>query len=282
MLRNHDLNLLPVFAMLMQEKHLSRAAERLGMSQPAVSNALKRLRHEYKDELFVRTGRGLSPTQRAQDLHARIGPALGSIRDSYAEQSPSGDTYLRTVDMSMNQAVENMWGAVLMRDARQKAPGITWRLHGDYIDEIPSRLKDGRLNFAVEYTPLPSEHFSSTVLLKEGLKLICAADHPKIDGHITLDDFKTLPHVSLVRRFGLVRAQNSRRTTPLELMLGPMMPQRRVELYMSSFVSIPAVVAETDLLAVVPSRLALPLADAGLIQALSLPFEAPEIELRLF
>lgn len=268
--------------MLMQEKHLSRAAERLGMSQPAVSNALKRLRHEYKDELFVRTGRGLSPTQRAQELHARIAPALGNIRDSYEEPAFSGDSYQRTVEISMNHAVEYIWAVDLMREARREAPGVTWKIHSDIADDIPVRLKDGLLSFAVEYTSLPEEQFASIVLLQESLTLICAVDHPKVDGDITAEAFQTLPHVSLVRRPGLVRTQNSRRTTPLEFLLGPAMPERNIALHMSSFVSIPSVVAATDLLAVVPTRLARPLEEAGQIQTFPLPFEAPDIELRLF
>jgi len=83
MLRNQDLNLLPVFDALMQEEKLSRAAERLSMSQPAVSKALQRLRLSFKDELFVRTRRGLKPTPRAFELHRSLAPALETIRQSY-------------------------------------------------------------------------------------------------------------------------------------------------------------------------------------------------------
>ena len=282
MLRKYDLNLLPVFATLVQEKHLSRAAERLNMSQPAVSNALKRLRQQYNDELFVRTGRGLVPTQRAQQLHNQIGPALSLIRDSFEEPSGLDESYKRTIEVSMNHAVEHLWSSTLIRETRSTAPGVTWKIHADTTEEIPARLKDGRLDFAVEYTHLPSPHFSSVVLLEEDLTLICAADHPTIDGSISLEEFQTLHHVSLVRRSGLMRTQNGRRTTPLELILGSEMPERQIVLQMSSFVSVPSVVAETDLIAVVPTRLAQPLANEGVIQSLPLPFEAPKIELRLF
>jgi DNA-binding transcriptional LysR family regulator len=282
MLRKHDLNLLPVFEMLIQEKHLSRAAERLNMSQPAVSNALKRLRHQYQDELFVRTGRGLSPTQRALDLHKRIGSALALIRESYEEQPVFNESYRRVVDISMNHAMEYIWGPDLMRHARGIAPNVTWKIHGDYTHDIPTRLKDGRLSFAVEYTSLPDTQYSSIVLLEESLTLICAANHRELEGEITLEQFQRLPHVSLIRRSDLVPEQNSRRTTPLEQLLGPAMPERQIALQMSSFVSIPNVVAQTDLIAVVPCRLARPLAQAGQIQTLPLPFQAPDIQLRLY
>jgi DNA-binding transcriptional LysR family regulator len=282
MLRNHDLNLLPVFAMLMQEMHLSRAAERLNMSQPAVSNALKRLRHEIGDELFVRTGRGLSPTQRALELYNRIGPALSLVRDGFEEQPDFDATYSRTIEISMNHALEHIWSSVLMKEARSRAPATTWKIHGDNSDDIPARLKDGRLSFAVEYTQLPEDQFSSIDLLKEGLTLICAKDHPVVQGAVSLEQFASLPHVSLIRRFGLVREQNSRRATPLEYLLGSSMPEREIALQMSSFVSIPEVVAATDLIAVVPVRIAAPFVCRGKLQALSLPFEAPEIQIRLY
>ena len=72
MLRNKDLNLLPIFDALVREGQLSRAAETRCMSQPAVSNALKRLRHAFGDDLFVRTRQGLAPTERALEIHALV------------------------------------------------------------------------------------------------------------------------------------------------------------------------------------------------------------------
>lgn len=282
MLRNHDLNLLPVFDALMQEQQLSRAAERLHMSQPAVSNALKRLRMGFGDELFVRTGRGLKPTQRAEELHAIVTPALGLIRQSFEDQAFEPQALSRTIDISMNPAVEYVIGAPMMHAVRQQAPNLHLRIHPDYAEDIPIRLKDGRLNYAVEYSTLPEDHFMSRVLIREKLYLVCAADHPQIDGQVTLEQYETLPHVSLVRRSNLVRAQNGRRTTPLEFLLGGSLPNRNIALQMSSFVSVPSVVATTDLIAVLPGQLVDPLVGEGRLQCLPLPFDCPELELRLF
>lgn len=282
MLRNHDLNLLPIFDTLMQEQHLSRAAERLNMSQPAVSNALKRLRMGFDDELFVRTGRGLKPTQRAIEIYAQVAPALGLIRNSFEENEFSAATFSRTVDISMNHAVEHLWGPTLMREVRRRAPNLKWKVHPDYMDDIPGRLKDGRLGYAVEYTDMPADQFDSLLLIREKLTLICASGHPCEKARISMDEFQDLPQVSLMRRHGLVRSQNSRRTTPLEFLLGNALPPRNIAVQMSSFVSIPEVVAETDLIAVVPSRLAQPLIESGQLVSLDLPFDLTEIEVRLY
>lgn len=281
MLRNHDLNLLPIFDALMREQHLSRAAERLNMSQPAVSNALKRLRMGFEDDLFVRTGRGLKPTQRAIELHERIAPALGDIRESFEDRGPDPATYSRTLTIALNHAAEYLWGALMLQAMRSKAPNVRLKLYPDYLDDVPARLKDGQLSYALDYSPLPEDHFGSHVLAREELTLICAADHSHADRTIDITAFETLPQVSLLRRSEWVRSQNSRRYTPLEYLMGDALPKRNIVAQMSSFLSIPDVVARTDLIAVVPRRLAEPLIQTGALRCHDLPFHCPDVEMRL-
>lgn len=115
---------------------------------------------------------------------------------------------------------------------------------GDTEPDIPARLRGGRLSFAVEYTGLPQEQFASKVMLTERLTLICAAEHPEIDGAVTQEQFARLPHVSVLRRPGMMRIQNDRRATPLEYLVGSALPERNIALQMSSFVSIPEVVPQ--------------------------------------
>ncbi|MCT4554568.1 MAG: LysR substrate-binding domain-containing protein [Pelagimonas sp.] len=281
MLRNHDLNLLPIFDALMREQHLSRAAERLNMSQPAVSNALKRLRLSYEDDLFVRTGHGLKPTQRAMELHKRIAPALVEIRDSFEDADFVPETFSRTINISMNHAAEYLWAAALLRHLRAVAPKLTWKIHPDIITDIPARMKDGSLTYALDYSPLPGRDFGSLLLVNEPLTLIAAADHPRIGTSVTLEDFETLPQVSLMRRSEWIRSQNSRRHTPLEFLMGDALPRRNIEVQVSSFLSIPSIVADTDLIAVVPQRLALPLQAKGRLRCLALPFDCPNVDMYL-
>src|SRR6187431_3020777 len=84
-LRSVDLNLLPVFEAAYEEKNLSKAATRLAMTQPAVSRALSRLRHAFKDELFLRHSRGMTPTAKADAIYGRLGEALGLVRSTVVE-----------------------------------------------------------------------------------------------------------------------------------------------------------------------------------------------------
>ncbi|WP_422049776.1 LysR substrate-binding domain-containing protein [Shimia sp.] len=282
MLRNHDLNLLPIFEALMREQHLSRAAERLNMSQPAVSNALKRLRLEFEDDLFVRTARGLKPTQRALELHERIQPALVSILDGFEDRGFEADTFSRTITIAMNHAVEYLWGGALLQAIRAQAPMAKLKVHPDYSDDVPTQLKAGHLNYAVDYNPLPEDQFCSIALAHEKLTLICSADHPKANSGFDIADFETLPQASLLRRSEWIRSKNSRRHTPLEYLMGEELPNRNVVVQVASFLSIPSIVASTDLIAVVPQQLADPLLQTGALCAHDLPFECPDVVLHLF
>lgn len=281
MLRNHDLNLLPIFDVLMREQHLSRAAQRLNISQPAVSNALKRLRMSYQDDLFVRTGRGLKPTERASELHQRIAPALVEIRDSYEAKDFTPEDFSRTISIAMNHASEFIWGTTLLRAAREAAPKLRWKIHPDTLPDIPALMKEGSLAYALDYSPLPDRDFGARLLSSEPLTLICAVNHPRICDQVTLEMFERLPQVSLMRRSEWVPSQNSRRHTPLEFLMGDRLPRRNIEAQVSSFLSIPAIVAQTDLIAVVPQRLADPLVAEGALRSLALPFECPPVEMQL-
>jgi len=141
-LRTIDLNLLPVFDALMVERNLTKAAERLHMSQPAASNALKRLRVAFNDELFVRTAKGLSPTREALRLHEPVQQALGLLQVGLT--APDFD--IRGVEhhfqIAMNHALEFMFAPMLAGWLRQLAPNVHLALHPDHTPNIAEQLRD--------------------------------------------------------------------------------------------------------------------------------------------
>ena len=124
-LRRLDLNLLVAFEALLQAKSVSRAAERLRLGQPALSAALGRLRHVFRDELLVRTGRGMEPTTKALALSARLAPALESIRATLSEQ-PDFDpaTQSRTFCLGMRDWVESWLMPGLLARLQRAAPRV--------------------------------------------------------------------------------------------------------------------------------------------------------------
>lgn len=251
MLRNQDLNLLPIFDALVRERQLSRAAEALSMSQPAVSNALKRLRLSFKDDLFVRTRQGLVPTERALELHALIGPALNLVQRSFESELFDPLTSDRVINISMNTTMETLFLADFIKPLRQAAPQLRFRFFPDYLPEIPARLKDGRLNYAVEYIPLPEDKFDSVVLSTDKLTVICAKTHPTLKEKISLQQYQSMPHVSVSPRTYSDPGDSSRDLTPVERILGANLPRRNVAMHVGSVLSIPSIVAATDLIATV-------------------------------
>ena len=254
-LRSLDLNLLPVFDALMREQHLSRAADALAMSQPAVSNALKRLRTSFKDDLFVRTSRGLKPTSRARELHSAIQPALQMIQQGVVAPEFEPASSDLTLNLSMNAATEYLIAPYMMAWLRQEAPNMKVKLHPDHLDDIPAQLKDGLLDYAIEYVPYADSQFREQILARENLNVICAKHHKQLQGAISLEQFETTPQVTLVPRSSQAHKQSHLRGTPIEQLMGGNLPQRNITMHVSSFVAIPDIVASTDLIAVVPSRL---------------------------
>lgn len=279
-LRSLDLNLLPVFDALMKEQHLSRAATQLSMSQPAVSNALKRLRQSLGDELFVRTAHGLTPTPRAHSVYASVQPALQMIRQGCSEQDFDPASAQTALKLSMNSAVEFLIAPLLTSWLRQSAPDISLSIHPDHIEDIPAQLKDGKLDFAIDYVSY-GEHFRHSVLSEETLSVICAEQHPHLNGHISPEQFSSLPQVSLIPRPDQAQKQNRFRGTPIEHLMGDQMPARNLTTQVFSFVAIPGIVAATDQIAVVPTRMAGIFRESLPLQTLPLPFSYPPVEIQL-
>jgi DNA-binding transcriptional LysR family regulator len=255
-LRSLDLNLLPIFAALMREQHLSHAAEQLAMSQPAVSSALKRLRLHFNDELFVRTARGLIPTPRAQELQQAIEPALQLIQTGCSEAKFEAQTSEQSLSIAMNAASEYLIAPKLFQWLQHQAPKMKLEFQPDHLEDIPALLKDGRLDFALDYIGFTSPQIQSQELLEEDLVLICRQHHPQIKGKISLKAFSNLPQVSLVPRSSLTHKQSQLRGTPIEQLMGNQLPQRNICLHVSSFVAIPNIVANSELIAIVPKRIA--------------------------
>ena len=286
-LRALDLNLLPVFDALMREQHLSRAAEQLAMSQPAVSNALKRLRQTFNDDLFVRTAKGLKPTTRAQELQQAIQPALRLIQAGCIESNFDPGSSEQTLQISLNSATEYLIAPLIHKWLQAEAPNIKLQLQPDYLDDIPAQLKEGRLDFALDYVGFGDQQFQSLVMSEEDLVIICRADHPQLNGKITLKQYETLPQVSLTPRSSLAHKQSHLRGTPIEQLMGKDLPSRNLTMLVSSFVSIPSIITQSDLIAIVPKRIAQNFNrrqqtnKEATLQCIALPFSYPKVCIQL-
>lgn len=282
-LRSLDLNLLPIFEALMREQHLSRAAEQLAMSQPAVSSALKRLRISFNDELFVRTARGLIPTARAIELQTAIKPALSLIQDGCMASHFNPDISEQVLSISMNAASEYLIAPYLFQWLQAEAPRMKLTLQPDHIDDIPTRLKEGQLDFALDYVAFDDSQFKSCVIAEEDLVVICRQNHQSIQHNISLEEFQILPQASLVPRSSQTHKLSQLRGTPIEQLMGKDLPKRNITLYASSFVAIPNIVAQSEIIAIVPKRIAQQYNQTHkqTLNCLPLPFSYPQVQMKL-
>src|SRR4051812_45376678 len=149
-LRKIDLNLLIAFSVLMEERNVSRAAERLFVGQPGLSAALKRLREALDDELFVRVGRGLQPTPRALAIAPAIAGALANI--DHAIRPPDAfdpRTYEGEFRVGMCDNLETAFFGPLAARIRAEAPGAKLISYASGTDTAPRQLDDGAFEFSV-------------------------------------------------------------------------------------------------------------------------------------
>ena len=181
-IRSVDLNLLPVFEAIYEEKSLSRAATRLAMTQSAVSHALTRLRAVFRDELFVRHSRGVVPTPAADGIYARLRDALGSVRETVTERRAfHAGTSTRKFFLSIAHPLGPMIVLRLHEQLAIVAPGITVAAstRSRPID-LDRALRDGRIDAAIDWLDPEGENFNASVLFEDALVAVSREGHPAL------------------------------------------------------------------------------------------------------
>ncbi len=254
-LRRVDLNLLIVFETLMHERSVTRAAEKLFLGQPAISAALSRLRTLFDDPLFVRTGRSMEPTARAQEIFAHLSPALDSISTAMSRASefdPATSTAVFRIGLSDD--VEFGLLPPLLRRLRAEAPGIVLVVRRANYLLMPNLLASGEISVGVSYTDeLPANAKRKTVRRSKP-KILRADSAP---GQLTLDDYCARPH-ALVSFAGDLSGF-------VDEELEKFGRKRKVVLAVPQFNGLGTLLAGTDIIATVPDYAAQALiAAAGL------------------
>jgi DNA-binding transcriptional LysR family regulator len=270
-LRSIDLNLIPVFDAIFTEGKLTRAAERLAMSQPAMSNALARLRATVDDPLFIRTARGMVPTPRARQMAGQIRQALNLIHNSL-QQNTEFDFSASTRTFSI--AVEDYGEAViippLMDWLTRAAPGIQTRIWPGRSRAVREELRNGMVDFAVDYFRLEGQGFRSTHLMTDELVSMVRKDHPVIGETLSLDQYVTLPHVVLAQNAPMVDRELTRRGLT-----------RNRALHVPHFISMPLIVKSTDFICTLPRRMASVYMEHFPVKILTSPIDFPKIPIYL-
>ncbi|WP_119679495.1 LysR family transcriptional regulator [Indioceanicola profundi] len=269
-----DLNLLRVFEAVYLERSVTRAGRRLGMEQSSVSNALGRLRVAMGDELFVRTARGVEPTERAHALAGPLVQALAGLRDAFAATAGfDPGTAKGRVDIGLSLEAEIMLGAGLLRRLAADAPGLSPRFHMVTAESLPELLMRDDILLALGDPPDPPAQITALSLIPDAYAVLLRPNHPALEQDWTLDRYLAQEH--LVLTCGGVDGAVDRRLA----MAGP--GRRRVAASMAHPLPAAAVLAENDLCWTVTGSLARLLAPAFGLRHLPLPLDLPPPQLSL-
>jgi DNA-binding transcriptional LysR family regulator len=247
--RSLDLNLLRALDVLLEERHVTRAAARLNLTQPATSAALARLRSAFGDALLVRGGSGLVPTPRAADLAPRVRALMQGIADlgapprRFEPAAAQRRFVLATTDYV--HALLAPWLGSLERSAR----GVDLALVTLDTARVAERMERGDVDLAVINLQAAPEGLRSRRVLTDRFVVIGRRSHPKLRRTLTLDAFCALEHV-------LVSPRGGGFSGPTDEALAERGLKRRVRLSVQGFLQVPELVASSDLIAVFPERLA--------------------------
>jgi DNA-binding transcriptional LysR family regulator len=275
---NHrlDLNLLPIAVALYEERGVSKTATRLGMSQPAVSAALARLRKAFDDPLFVRTAHGMEPTPRAQALIAPARDVLSRVeRDVLSGLAFDPATANVTFALALSDVGEMVFLPRILERIQRLAPLASLRSVSPPPSELREGLETGEIDLAVGYFPdLETNNFFQQRLFTHHFCCLLRADHPIASKRLSLKQFLSLKHVA-VHAAG--RSQEL-----VERFLSRNKIHPKVVLVTPHFMSLPTIIGKSDLCATVPHAIGMFFSGSWTnIKTVLPPFtDAPRIVLR--
>ena len=252
-MKTPDLNLLPIAFALYDELSVSRAARLLGMSQPAVSMALRRMRETFDDPLFIRVAAGIAPTPRAHAIIQAARPLVARLQEDLLRgQTFEPATSTRPFTLALSDVGEMAFLPLVLGRLRTQAP-----------------------NCALRFPALASKNFRHRRLSTHGFACLLRTGHPLHAERLAAADFIAAEHV-------VVREQG-RSQEVVERFFERRRVRRKVAVYVSHFLGVPFLVAGSNLIATVPYAVANDFARMSSLLTVALPpFEIPGFELKLY
>ncbi|HSK41520.1 MAG TPA: LysR family transcriptional regulator [Arenibaculum sp.] len=269
-----DLNLLRVFEAVADERGVTRAGERLGLSQSAVSNALGRLRDVFGDELFVRTPGGMEPTALALELAGPVRAALDQVRTALALKVAFDPATARAeFPIGLSDEAEVVLAPPLVARLRVSAPGISPAFrHADRSQAI-ELLDAGAIQLALGVLPEAPSRMTRMILARDDFVCLMHARHPAAAGLLDLDAYLGWPHL-------LISATGAR-TGAVDRVLDAMGRRRHLAVVASHLAAAAPMLEGSDLLCTVPRRVGRVLAAGGALELRPVPLDLPPMRLSM-
>jgi DNA-binding transcriptional LysR family regulator len=269
-----DLNLLRVFAAIYESRTLTLAAKQVGLSQPALSHALKRLRETFEDELFVRKGGVYVPTRKSEELAEPIIKALDGISNILeAPNRFDPETTPATFRLAISDFGSHTILPPLSYHLHKQASKVQCIVSQLSIEQYVHHLQTGEIDVAIISQPSDHPDIQNQLIMEENVVYIVREDHPDTDALTSLEGFSAADHL-------LVNLSGGS-SSGLDKLLAERGHSRQVKLVVPYFSTVPEIVAKTNLIGGLPHRLALQAVKDHPVKIIPPPFELPPIRFHM-
>jgi DNA-binding transcriptional LysR family regulator len=259
-----DLNLLVVFNALMTERQVTRAGESIGLSQPATSNALARLRKLTQDKLFIRNGGELQPTPVAIELAQQIQPALAQIHTALSPIQPFDPlTSDRVFSIGMNDYVEFVLLPPLLEKLATTAPHVKIQVRSGNREQQLALLDNGEVDLMCGLFPNKIAWHEQQLLFQERFVCVCSRNHPSLGDTLSVQEYVDADHLLISVQEDMVGR--------IDYLLAKQHLKRNITLSIPHFLVAPAILARTNLIATMVERVAVEFASAHNLKILPSP-----------
>lgn len=266
-----DLNLFAVFDAIYTAGSLTKAADVLCITQPAVSNSLARLREMLNDPLFVRTGHSMTPTPVAQNIIVPAREALGLLRKSVQQSHIfEPETSVKAFNFASRDLLEVTIMPRLMARLQHTAPNITLTNYELGRQQVVSSMASGNLDFFADASAFTDIHLKKQRIASDRLVVLARKNHPLIKNELSMDNFLKLGHINVSNR--------KSGAGPIDVELDKLGKKRRIVMRGQHFLTVPSAISKTDLIACIPYHLAKHY-DLAMYE---IPFVLPPIEYFLY
>lgn len=269
-----DLNLLPVFDALVRVRNVSRAAEELGMSQSAVSHALKRLRAFFADPLFLKTGAGMQPTPKALELVRPVLAVMGTVRtELLVHEGFDAATSRREFSLCLTDMGELIFLPRLIEALRKAAPHCTLRTLQVAPRQVAPVLESGEADLAMgSLHSMPEGLFQQQLFMRNFVTIVNRGNR-KIGAEMSVAQFYEMEHI--------VVSLSGRREDSYDVVIDQLYKQRRVYLTTPHFLTVPMIIEQNpQLIATVPSELASAFERYKTVRIVETPVSVPPFAIR--